>query len=87
MNNKETAKWIRTCLKRHGIAASVRMSPSDANGIQVSTKAYGSFFTSEEIETICFVAKVNELTLVRGMEIDPAAQSALTGKQQFNFYA
>ena len=77
---KEMTKHIRTCIKRHGIKARVRMFQ---DSIQVFVPEYGIEFTEQEQREIRQIAKSNELTWVRGLEI---VIEQMTNPHDFNFY-
>lgn len=84
---KEMTATMRRNLKREGIKARVAMLPTHSGtGFSVSVPSYDARFTSEQIRTICFIAKCNKLTHVRGDEIDIDNEVLLTGKMQWNFY-
>jgi hypothetical protein len=80
-----TAAALRAAIKAAGIRAKVAMLPGYA-AVRVVVPAFDARFTSEEIATFCTAALGLGLTFVRGMPIDPAAQAALTGKMQWEFY-
>lgn len=87
MNHKELTAHIRNRIKKSGISARVCMSPArNYPCIQVKTPKFDGQFTADEIETICIIAKVNGLTFVQGMEIDPIFCRQLTGKWIWEFY-
>jgi len=86
MNHKEMTDHIRTCIKRYGIKAGVKMQNICGDKvISISTSSYDSNFTSEEIYNICMAAKSNNLTLVKGLKIIPEEQSLLIHKKQWDF--
>lgn len=75
-------KHVRNRLKVAGIKASVTMSKScGVQWIKVDPISYGIEFTKEEQSKIVLIAKVNGLTLSRGMEIIDNG----TGANGFNF--
>lgn len=67
-NLKQMTAHLRGRISHEGIKARVRMAPGGGS-IQVFPVAYDISFTEDEQRTIRFIAKVNKLTLVRGMEI------------------
>jgi hypothetical protein len=66
----ETVAHLRKLVSKEGIKARVRKLVASTSGIQVFPTAYGIEFTEAEQRFIRNVAKINGLTLVRGMEID-----------------
>lgn len=85
--HKQAAKAMRSFLKEAGIKALCDMSTSCGSSIvRVCVPSYDAVFTSEQIEQFCSFAKTFGMSFVRGTEIDPAHESALCGKQQWNFY-
>lgn len=66
----ETVAHLRNLISKEGIKARVRKLASSKSGFQVFPIAYGIEFTEAEQRFIRNVAKINGLTLVRGMEID-----------------
>lgn len=67
---KELTKHLRTRIAKNGINARVRMLPASETGIQVFPSAYGLTFSETDQRAIRQIAKINNLTLVRGMEIN-----------------
>jgi len=81
---KQLTQHIRITLKRNGIPCNVRMM---AGAVQVYTKGYDLYWTPDQLEGICDVARNNKLTMVMGTEIyDTETVRQLTGKQSFDFY-
>jgi hypothetical protein len=85
LSHKEMAKHIRNRIKIAGIKARVWMQPNTFgdNVISVATTEYNVEFTNEEQKTIRQIAKSNDLTWVRGLEIDVDLPS---DPNQMNFY-
>lgn len=61
---------LRKLIAKEGIKARVRKTPGCKVSIQVFPVAYGLEFAEAEQRFIRTLAKVNGLTLVRGLEID-----------------
>lgn len=85
LSHKEMTKHIRKRIKIAGIQANVRMQNGAENTriIQVNTTEYGKEFLPNEQREIRHIAKCNNLTWVRGMEIDV---EQMTNPDVFNFY-
>ncbi len=84
---KEMAATFRRNLKREGIKSRVSVLPSHSGkGIRISVPSYDVRFSAGEIEKICFIAKCNNLTGIRGDAISPENEALLTGKMQWNFF-
>lgn len=81
------AATIRAELKAAGIKARVRVLYScGSDYVQVFTPKFEVNFTADEIFHFCAFAVSLGLKAVRGTRVDPAHESLLTGKQEWNFY-
>lgn len=69
-HHSEMTAHLRKRIAAEGIKARVRKCPGHKTGIQVFPVAYGLEFTETEQRFIRNLAKINGLTLVRGLEID-----------------
>jgi len=84
LTHKEMTAHIRNRIKQRGIKANVRMQVSCGDKvIQVNTIEYGLEFTNEEQREIRHIAKCNNLTWVRQMEINV---EQMTNPFDFNFH-
>lgn len=84
LTHKEMTKHIRTCIKRHNIKALIRMQTICGDKIiQVNATEYGKEFTEQEQRDIREIATHNNLTWVKGLEIDT---EQMTNPFDFNFY-
>lgn len=70
MDQTLMTKHLRHIIKRDGIKARVRKLANSRNGIQIFPIAHDVRFTEDEQHQIRHMAKVNGLTLVRGLPID-----------------
>ena len=87
---KEMTAHIRSRVKHSGIKARVRMSPNSGTtgmyGVQVITPSYDVKFTWNQSYEISFIAKCNNMTMVRGDEIDLDLARKLSGRNQIDLF-
>ena len=86
MNHKEMTAHIRKRIKAAGIPALCKMQYYGISGgdvISVDVPTHDTFFTPEQQRNILLIAKVNRLTLSRGMAID---LTSVTNPQCFKFF-
>jgi hypothetical protein len=87
MTAKTHAAAIRSAIKAAGFKAGVSMLPGYSNAVRVYPAEYGLEFTADQIALFCNKAVELGMTAVRGTAIDPAHESLLTGKGQWEFWA
>jgi hypothetical protein len=87
MNHKEITKHIRHRLNKAGVPCRVRMNDyCGAQLVQVVTPTYEARWTAEQLRQIGLIARVNHLTMARGMPVhDDRVMEQLTGATQFDF--
>lgn len=87
MEHKEMTKHLRYRLRKAGVPCRVRMNDyCGVRVIQVITPAYDERWTPEQLRQIGLIARVNKLTLQRGMPIyEDAVIAQLTEATQFDF--
>jgi hypothetical protein len=85
LTHKEMTAHIRNRIKVVGVKAKVKMAEPQIGDrqIRVACPAYDRPFTDGEQRQIRFIAKVNGLTWVRGLEINV---EQMTNPQEMVFY-